>query len=105
MATVIRTKIDKTTDSDQSPAAPWGSKKVSRLLDRYTGEAKIVTADDSKEDPITFKAAIEDSKEKKWQTSMKLMMESIYSNSVWELIDLPNWATLIRCKWVFKRKR
>ena len=32
-------------------------------------------------------------------------MESMYSNSVWELVDLPNEARPIGCKWIYKRKR
>ena len=36
---------------------------------------------------------------------MNVEMESIGSNKVWELVDLPEGIKLIRCKWVYKRKR
>lgn len=32
-------------------------------------------------------------------------MDSIYFNSIWELIELPKGVKLIGYKWVFKRKR
>jgi len=36
---------------------------------------------------------------------MKLELESMYSNSVWQLVDLPEGVKPIGCKWIFKRKR
>ena len=41
----------------------------------------------------------------KWQEAMKLEMESMYSNSVWELVDPPEGIKPIGCKWIYKRKR
>ena len=32
-------------------------------------------------------------------------MKSMYTNSVWDLVDLPNGVKPIGCKWVCKRKR
>ena len=31
-------------------------------------------------------------------------MDSIISNQIWELVDLPPRSKPIRCKWVFQRK-
>ena len=36
---------------------------------------------------------------------MKAEMESMYSNQVWTLVDLPTIIKPIGCKWVYKRKR
>ena len=41
----------------------------------------------------------------KWQDAMNQEMESMYSNSVWELVDPPEDVRPIGCKWIFKRKR
>ena len=41
----------------------------------------------------------------KWQDSMNQEMESMYSNSIWELVDPPKDVRPIGCKWIFKRKR
>ena len=32
-------------------------------------------------------------------------MDSMYSNQVWELVDLSEGVKPIRCKWIYKRKR
>ena len=32
-------------------------------------------------------------------------MESMYSNQVWTLVEVPDWVKPIGCKWVYKRKR
>ena len=40
-----------------------------------------------------------------WVKVMDLEMESMYFNSVWELVDLPKGVKLIGCKWIYKRKR
>ena len=92
-----------TTILNQTPVAPHCSGRVSKLPDRYTEETHIVIADDGKEDPLTFKVTMDDFDKKKWQASMKLELESMYSNSVWQLVDLPEGVKPIGCKWVFKR--
>ncbi|KAL0554543.1 hypothetical protein IC582_008466 [Cucumis melo] len=40
-----------------------------------------------------------------WIKSMDLEMESMYSNSVWTLVEQPNDVKPIGCKWIYKRKR
>ncbi|TYK23426.1 gag/pol protein [Cucumis melo var. makuwa] len=40
-----------------------------------------------------------------WVKAMDLETESIYSNSVWTLVDQPNDVKPIGCKWIYKRKR
>ncbi|RVW85792.1 Retrovirus-related Pol polyprotein from transposon TNT 1-94 [Vitis vinifera] len=37
--------------------------------------------------------------------SHETQIESMYSNSVWELVDLPEGIKPIGCKWIYKRKR
>ena len=36
---------------------------------------------------------------------MKLELESMYSNNVWIIVDLPQGFKPIGCKWVYKIKR
>ena len=40
-----------------------------------------------------------------WLKAMNLEMKFMYSNSVWELVDLPDGVKPIGCKWIYKRKR
>jgi len=42
---------------------------------------------------------------KVWQQAMNLEIDFIYSNQVWELVDLPKGVKPIGCKWIYKRKR
>ena len=46
-----------------------------------------------------------DLNKEKWQEAMNLEIESMYSNSVWKLVDLPDEVRPIGCKWIYKRKR
>ena len=36
---------------------------------------------------------------------MKSELESMYSNNVWTLVDLPQGVRPIGCKWVYKKKK
>ena len=49
-----------TTIPNKTLVAPRCSGRVSKLPDRYTEETHIVIADDGKEDPLTFKATMDD---------------------------------------------
>ncbi|TYJ98809.1 gag/pol protein [Cucumis melo var. makuwa] len=40
-----------------------------------------------------------------WVKAMDLEIESMYFNSMWELVDLPEGVRPIGCKWIYKRKR
>ncbi|RZB63650.1 GDSL esterase/lipase isoform C [Glycine soja] len=58
-----------------------------------------------KNDLETFDQAMSCKKSNLWYDAMKDEMNSIQSNKVWNLIELPNGAKAIGCKWVFKTKR
>ena len=40
-----------------------------------------------------------------WQDAMNREMESMYFNSVWNLVELPEGFRPIGCKWLYKRKK
>jgi len=40
-----------------------------------------------------------------WYDAMKDEMNSMASNGVWDLVELPNGLKVIGCKWVFKTKK
>ena len=75
--------------------------------DRYVGltETQVVIPDDGVEDPLTYKQAMVDVDKDKWVKAMDLEMESMYFNSVWDLLDQPDGVKPIGCKWIYKRKR
>ncbi|TYK23767.1 gag/pol protein [Cucumis melo var. makuwa] len=86
---------------------PRRSGSVVRQPDRYLGlsEAQIIIPDDGIEDPLTYKQAMNDVDCDQWIKAMDLEMESMYSNSVWTLVDQPSEVRPIGCKWIYKRKR
>ncbi|KAK0575773.1 hypothetical protein LWI29_006753 [Acer saccharum] len=91
----------------QDTLPPKRSERVVRQPECYLGVSKgqdVVSAN-SVDDPLTFKNAMEDPDKEEWLKAMNLEMESMYSNSVWELVDLPDGVKPIGCKWIYKRKR
>jgi len=56
-------------------------------------------------DPKTFDQAMSCKESNLWYDAMKDEMNSMQSNKVWNLVELPNGAKAIGCKWVFKTKR
>ncbi|RVX12712.1 Retrovirus-related Pol polyprotein from transposon TNT 1-94 [Vitis vinifera] len=105
--TVVERQRKETTAQDLTPPPPRRSGREIRLPIRYreNGEAQVAVIDGSDDDPLTFKMAMDDVDREKWQEAMKLEIESMYSNSVWELVDLPEGIKPIGCKWIYKRKR
>ncbi|RVW23780.1 Retrovirus-related Pol polyprotein from transposon TNT 1-94 [Vitis vinifera] len=56
-------------------------------------------------DPESFSQAMSCKESKLWYNSMKDEMSSMKCNDVWDLVELPNGAKAIGCKWVFKTKK
>ena len=52
-----------------------------------------------------FSQAISCKKSNLWYDAMKDKMNSMASNGVWNLVELPDGAKAIGCKWVFKTKK
>ncbi|KAK0584086.1 hypothetical protein LWI29_007405 [Acer saccharum] len=89
--TVVERQNEKTTTQNQNDLPPRRSGRVVRQPTRYgqIGEAQVAISDLGKDDPLTYRCAMEDSDKENWQQAMNLEMESMYSNSVWKLVDLP----------------
>ena len=56
-------------------------------------------------DPETFSHAISSKESDLWYNAMKDEMDSMTSNRVWDLVELPYGAKTVGCKWVFKTKK
>ena len=55
-------------------------------------------------DPKTFSQAMSSKESNSWYIAMKEEMNSMTSNRVWDLVELPNGVKVVGCKWVFKTK-
>lgn len=55
-------------------------------------------------DQITYEEAINGPESEEWCQAMKEELQSFEDNKAWEVVDKPNNATVVQCKWVFKKK-
>ncbi|KAI3784527.1 hypothetical protein L1987_43626 [Smallanthus sonchifolius] len=55
-------------------------------------------------DPTSYHEAINIDQSSKWNKSMIDELDSMKKNDVWDLVELPNGAKPVGCKWVFKTK-
>ena len=94
-------------NNEPQPVELRRSDRVRRKPARYVllGESYQVIAIDSEDDPINYKEALEDVDVQEWQKAKDREMESMYSNSVWSLVEAPKGVKPIGCKWIYKRKR
>ena len=79
---------------------PRRSGRVITQPDRYLGlvETQVIILDVGVEDPLTYKQAMNDEDRDQWIKAMNLEMESMYFNSVWELVDQLDGVKPIGCK-------
>lgn len=59
---------------------------------------------DSDGDPVTVEDAMRRPDREWWAAAMQEELQSFQENSAWEVVDTPKSATVVKCKWVFKRK-
>ncbi|KAL0561324.1 hypothetical protein IC582_001749 [Cucumis melo] len=104
---VVHVGSSTRTHQPQSLREPRRSGRVTNLPIRYMSltETLTVISDGDIEDPLTFKKAIEDVDKDEWIKAMNLELESMYFNSVWDLVDQLDGVKPIGCKWIYKRKR
>ena len=67
----------------------------------YQSDYNIGAENDSE----TFVQAMSCEKSRLWYNTMMDEMDSMNSNDVWDLVELPNGKRPIQCKWVYKTKK
>ena len=55
-------------------------------------------------DPTSFEEVMRSVYSFKWQEAMKVKMNSMNINDVWDLEVISNGAKIVGCKWVYKIK-
>ena len=55
-------------------------------------------------DPTSFEKAMRSVYSSKWQEGMEVKMNSMNTNVVWDLEEIPNRVKTVGCKWVCKTK-
>ena len=91
----------------QQPMELRRSGRMTHKPSRYLllGELYQAITIDSEEDPVNYKEALEDVDAQEWFKAMGREMESMYSNSVWSLVEALKGVKPIGRKWIYKRKR
>ena len=57
-----------------------------------------------KGDPTSFEEAMRSVYSFKWQEAMKIEMNSMNTNEIWDLEVISNGAKIVGCKWVYETK-
>ena len=78
------------------------STRESKAPDTYGEWANIAVTGS---DPNTFKQAMKSPSSENWKKAMYEEFSSLTKHKTWDLVDLPDRANLVGCKWVFKTKR
>ena len=55
-------------------------------------------------DPNSFEKPMRSVYSSKWQEAMEVKMNSMNTNVVWDLEEIPNRDKIVGCKWVYKTK-
>ena len=93
----VRESVEDLTE----PPAPRRSTRETRRPEYYS--AQVYTATELQE-PQTVKEALSCPENEEWKAAMQKEMESISSNGVWDLVELPKDRKPVGNKWVFKKK-
>ncbi|KAL9239143.1 hypothetical protein vseg_013493 [Gypsophila vaccaria] len=85
------------------------SGRVSLPPDRYIGMVEESGREDllllDSDEPATYKGAMTCSDSKLWLEPMQSEIDSMHTNQVWDLVDLPDKVRPLQCKWLYKIKR
>ena len=100
---------DRTPDEDETEPHPEketdqvhrrNSTREVRRSDYYGAQVYVT---ELQNEPKSVEEALF-SAEEKWKAAMQKEMDSIYSNDVWDLVELPTDCKPVGSKWVFKQK-
>lgn len=69
--------------------------------DRYGFMCMI---DDQPDNELTLKEALEGPEKEFWEQAVQDELQSFQDNKAWEIVDAPSGGTIVKCKWVLKKK-
>lgn len=103
--TDLDSTLQQTTDeNEQVQSLP--TKRIRSKPQRYGYTHMCITpSTEVTQDPITVQEALSNPDKDKWIEAMEEELQAFRDNDAWEPVDnLPSDKTLVKCKWVFKRK-
>lgn len=93
---------DDVVVATQSDTVMQREKRVRRAPQLYGFSNMCV--EDFNSEPITLQDAITGPEKDHWCSAMQEELKSFSDNDTWELVDRPNEGTVVKNKWVFKKK-
>lgn len=102
--------LDDTNDPDYIPDNDITvineefQRKSSRIKTKHDSITYLCVDKDQSCEPETVKEAIASKYNKEWKEAMQSEYQSLMQNKTWQLVNLPDHAKAIKCKWVFKIK-
>ena len=88
-------------ENSQEVTEPRRSPRIRKAPDQYGEWVYIAHRLD---DPLTVKEALFSPEKREWMTAMESEINSLNTNKVWDLAELPCGRKAIGSKWVFKKK-
>lgn len=94
--------LDTPHAGSTTPVPEVTEKRQRRKPDRYGFANMCCTA--TGEDGLTYAEAISGPERLMWLQAMTEELQSFQDNQAWEVVDTPSNASVVQCKWVFKKK-
>src|SRR3954470_13559402 len=82
---------------------PRRSSRVRQATEFYRQLVNAISAVESDE-PTSYKEAMEGPESEKWLEDMNSEIDSMYTNKVWTLVDIPEDRKAVENKWIFTKK-
>ena len=79
---------------------------LKELVNQFSDDYEVYVSEEIQieDDPTLFEEAIRSVYLFEWQEAMEVEMNSMNTNVVWDLEEIPNRAKTVGCKWVYKTK-
>src|ERR1043165_5238764 len=94
---------DDHDENEEEHFMPPRSSRVRQPTEFYGQLVNAISADESDE-PTSYKEAMEGPESEKWLEAMKSEIDSMYTNKVWTLVNIPEDRKAVENKWIFKKK-
>ena len=88
-------------------ASSWGPKRSQRISKPiFSDDYEVYVSEEiqMEGDPTSFEEAMRSVYSFEWQEAMEVEMNSMNTNDVWDLEEIPNGAKTVGCEWVYKTK-
>ncbi|KAL9247573.1 hypothetical protein vseg_020991 [Gypsophila vaccaria] len=106
---MVEEDVPSTSTAVTIPSVPRRSGRVSLPTDRYIGMVEESVREDllllDSNEPATYRGAMTSYDSKLWLEAMQSKIDSMHTNQVWDLVDLPDKVQPLQCKWLYKIKR